>query len=142
MRHKPLLAYLLVICAVALLASVWIVFRIFLDLPQRDLENPMAYQKLKTYAAVIRHFDEEGILATVCPDAGPEIALQTFTALGEEGRIMAAQSVEQASFNPNESTPIKQVYQMRLQTPVGERAFPVNVLLLDGSWCIEEPGVK
>lgn len=141
MRHKPLLVYLLVVCTIALLASVWIAFQIFLHLPLQDQALPEAHRMLKSYAIAIRNFDEEGILTSICPDAGPEIALQTFTALGPEGRTMAAQSVEQASFDQAASTPIKQVYQMRLQTPVGERSFPINVLLLDGGWCIEEPGV-
>lgn len=108
------------------------------DRPNMSKED-IPHKTLLAYADAVEHFDEEKIRQLICPDMAPEYAIQTFLAIGEAGRKDSARAIRNAKAKPAESNAIASRYGMELKTPQGMAEFPINVLLLDGVWCIEEP---
>lgn len=102
-------------------------------------KEDIPHATLLAYANAVEHFDEEKIRQLICPDMAPEYAIQTFLAIGESGRKDSAKAIRSAKAKPADSTAIAARYGMQLKTPQGMAEFPINVLLLDGVWCIEEP---
>jgi type II secretory pathway pseudopilin PulG len=97
-----------------------------------------AQQVLIKYADAIERYDQDGIFASVCEDSAPETVAQTFLAIGEDGRKATAKALRTAALQAQFSTNIKKVYSLELQTPQGQKQYPLQVILLEGKWCVDE----
>ena len=98
----------------------------------------LAQQVLLKYADAIERYDQDGILASVCEDSAPEAVAQTFLAIGEDGRRATAKALRTAVLQVQASTNINKVYSLELQTPQGQKQYPLHIIQLDGKWCVDE----
>ncbi|MCC7357008.1 hypothetical protein IT408_00670 [Candidatus Uhrbacteria bacterium] len=104
--------------------------------PQMSVDP--AHHTLLRYANAIEHFDEDEMFETICDDSAPENVIRTFFAIGEDGRHSTAVALRAAVLDNQLSTENRKIFSMKLQTPQGEKIFPLKVILLNGKWCIDE----